>query len=241
MRPVARNGRMRRERRACTSRAERGGLSASLMTLAGQPGLPRKADRRANPNVTLGGSRGGGRSGLIVAYRRGVERRPSAGMLMPRGRSRRRAARLFDRACAEVFPGRLYTSKSTRHGLRRSRRRIGGTISSILPMSCELPLVATNEAFFADDGSMFEAHDVLLCVAEGVACGSDKDRRQAHARASVSNPRAEMRSAFCRFAGSGRQHAGRSPSVAPSCWKPHDPILPALSGSAQKAKARRKR
>ena len=30
----------------------------------------------------------------------------------------------------------------------------------------ELPLVATNDVFFAD-AEMYEAHDALLCIAEG--------------------------------------------------------------------------
>jgi DNA polymerase III subunit alpha len=39
-----------------------------------------------------------------------------------------------------------------------------------------LPLVATNEAFFADP-SMYEAHDALLCIAQGVSIAEPQRRR----------------------------------------------------------------
>src|SRR5690606_35688514 len=40
----------------------------------------------------------------------------------------------------------------------------------------DLPLVATNEAYFASE-DMFEAHDALLAIAEGAHVG-DMDRRR---------------------------------------------------------------
>ena len=41
----------------------------------------------------------------------------------------------------------------------------------------DIPLVATNEAFFTDE-DMYEAHDALLCISEGVPL-SKQDRRRA--------------------------------------------------------------
>jgi DNA polymerase-3 subunit alpha len=64
---------------------------------------------------------------------------------------------------ARLFPGRLYV-ELMRHGLAIEQHVEGGLID--LAYAHGLPLVATNEAFFADDG-MYEAHDALLCIASG--------------------------------------------------------------------------
>ncbi len=65
---------------------------------------------------------------------------------------------------ASIFPSRLYV-EIQRHGLREEE----ATEERFLELAYkhDLPLVATNEAFFSDE-AMFEAHDTLLCVAEGV-------------------------------------------------------------------------
>ena len=56
-----------------------------------------------------------------------------------------------------------------------------------------LPLVATNDCFFANP-SMHEAHDALLCIAEGRLL-SDKDRRRVTPEHWF-KPAAEMRALF---------------------------------------------
>ena len=50
-----------------------------------------------------------------------------------------------------------------RHGMPTERRIEAAMIEHAY--AHDLPLVATNEAFFAD-ASMYEAHDALICVAE---------------------------------------------------------------------------
>ncbi len=74
---------------------------------------------------------------------------------------------------AAAFPGRLYVELQ-RHGLAVERQTEPGLID--LAYRFDLPLVATNEAFFAGPG-MFEAHDALLCIAEGTYL-SQEDRRR---------------------------------------------------------------
>jgi DNA polymerase-3 subunit alpha len=72
-----------------------------------------------------------------------------------------------------AFPDRLYV-ELMRHGLEAEDAVEGGLID--LAYGEDLPLVATNEAFFTDE-DMFEAHDALLCVAGG-AYVSQTDRRR---------------------------------------------------------------
>lgn len=72
-----------------------------------------------------------------------------------------------------LFPGRLYVELQ-RHGPEvQSQVEV-----ELLELAYDrnLPLVATNEVFFGD-ASMWEAHDVLLCIAEGVTL-EQKDRRR---------------------------------------------------------------
>ncbi|MEN8195619.1 MAG: PHP domain-containing protein [Pseudomonadota bacterium] len=74
---------------------------------------------------------------------------------------------------AALFPGRLYV-ELMRHGAEEERRIEDRLID--LANSQDLPLVATNEAFFSDE-SMYEAHDALVCVAEGTYV-AEQDRRR---------------------------------------------------------------
>ncbi len=72
-----------------------------------------------------------------------------------------------------AFPGRLYV-ELMRHGLK-----IEATIEPALIDLADrhqLPLVATNEAFFANP-DMYEAHDALICIAES-AYVADTERRR---------------------------------------------------------------
>ncbi len=72
-----------------------------------------------------------------------------------------------------LFPGRLYV-ELMRHGLPEEARTEERLID--LAYSLDLPLVATNEAFFPNE-AMHEAHDALICIAEG-AYVSEADRRR---------------------------------------------------------------
>jgi DNA polymerase-3 subunit alpha len=72
-----------------------------------------------------------------------------------------------------AFPGRLYIELQ-RHGLTIEKRVEPALVE--LAYAHDVPLVATNEPFFADE-SMYEAHDALLCIADG-AYVSEQDRRR---------------------------------------------------------------
>ena len=83
------------------------------------------------------------------------------------------AARAMLQRLQALFPGRLYV-ELLRHGAPAEARIEERLID--LAYAQGLPLVATNEAFFADRG-MFQAHDALLCIAEGSYVGEAERRR----------------------------------------------------------------
>ena len=74
---------------------------------------------------------------------------------------------------ARAFDRRLYVELQ-RHGLNPERAAEPALID--LADRLGLPLVATNEAYFAAR-SDFEAHDALLCIAEGALLSSPERRR----------------------------------------------------------------
>ncbi len=74
---------------------------------------------------------------------------------------------------AGAFPGRLYV-ELLRHGLKEEESIEPALLD--LAYKHDLPLVATNEAFFSAR-DMYEAHDALLCIADG-AYLSQTDRRR---------------------------------------------------------------
>ncbi|MBM3486800.1 MAG: DNA polymerase III subunit alpha [Alphaproteobacteria bacterium] len=82
------------------------------------------------------------------------------------------AAALLDRLAA-IFPGRLYVELQ-RHGLELEEQIEGATLD--LAYATALPLVATNDVYFAD-AEDYEAHDALLCIAEGVQVAVQERRR----------------------------------------------------------------
>ncbi len=89
------------------------------------------------------------------------------------GEGQRAAAlHLLDRLKV-LFPNRLYV-EIQRHGAEIEDQTEPGLID--LAYESSLPIVATNEVFFADRG-MYRAHDALLCIAEG-SYVSQSDRRR---------------------------------------------------------------
>ncbi|MGH6716327.1 MAG: DNA polymerase III subunit alpha, partial [Bradyrhizobium sp.] len=74
---------------------------------------------------------------------------------------------------ARLFDDRLYVELQ-RHGIDRERRIEGGLID--LAYEKGLPLVATNEPYFATTDD-YEAHDALLCIAGGRLI-AETDREQ---------------------------------------------------------------
>ncbi|MAG97641.1 MAG: DNA polymerase III subunit alpha [Alphaproteobacteria bacterium] len=93
------------------------------------------------------------------------------GRLLAAGR-KAPAEALLERLAA-LFPGRLYIELQ-RHGLAEEDRIEGALVE--LAYRLELPLVATNEAYFTE-AEMFEAHDALICVAEGNFVSQSERRR----------------------------------------------------------------
>lgn len=89
------------------------------------------------------------------------------------GEGQRPAAEAMLAELMRLFPGRLYV-ELMRHGLD-SEKRIESALIELADTN-DLPLVATNECFFADD-SMYEAHDALLCIAGGTFVAEDNRRR----------------------------------------------------------------
>ncbi|MCB9957245.1 MAG: DNA polymerase III subunit alpha [Rhodospirillaceae bacterium] len=89
-----------------------------------------------------------------------------------------------------LFPGRLYVELQ-RHGLADEDRIEEALVE--LAYAHDLPLVATNDAYFADAG-MYEAHDALLCIADG-AYVAEPDRRRLTPEHRLKTP-SEMRALF---------------------------------------------
>jgi len=120
---------------------------------------------------------------------------------------------------ARIFPDRLYV-EIQRHGLEDEEAMEERLLD--LAYELKLPLVATNEAFFADE-AMFEAHDALLCVAEG-AHVSDRDRRRLTPEHRFKSAN-EMRSLFSDLP----EAVDNTLVIAKRCaflLEAHDPFLP---------------
>src|SRR6185437_5094552 len=82
------------------------------------------------------------------------------------------ASALLDELAA-IFPGRLYVELQ-RHGLAEERATEAVLID--LAYAKNLPLVATNDVHFGG-AAMYEAHDALLCIADGTFVSQDDRRR----------------------------------------------------------------
>lgn len=131
---------------------------------------------------------------------------------------------------AAQFPGRLYVELQ-RHGLLDERRIEAALLD--LAYRHDLPLLATNDCFFADE-AMYEAHDALLCIAEGVTLPVTERRRLTpHHRFKTA---AEMRALFADLP----EACDNTLAVARRCaYFPakRAPILPAFSTDAGRSEA----
>ncbi|NBC32964.1 MAG: DNA polymerase III subunit alpha [Alphaproteobacteria bacterium] len=119
-----------------------------------------------------------------------------------------------------AFPGRLYV-ELMRHG-EPAEDRIEEALVD-LAYASDVPLVATNDAYFADEG-MYEAHDALLCIADGTYV-SESDRRRVtpHHRFKSAE---EMRTLFADLP----EAVDNTLVIARRCHfmpQKHTPILPA--------------
>ncbi len=94
------------------------------------------------------------------------------------------AAESLLKQLAEIFPTRVYVELS-RLGDPKEIATEQGLVD--LAYKYDLPLVATNEAFFIDE-DMHEAHDALLCIAEG-AYVSQTDRKKVSPNCRLKSPK----------------------------------------------------
>jgi DNA polymerase-3 subunit alpha len=82
-------------------------------------------------------------------------------------------ARSLAERLKEIFGDRLYIELQ-RHGAEAERAAEPGLVE--IAYALDLPLVATNEAYFAK-ASDYVAHDALICIAEGEAIATEDRRR----------------------------------------------------------------
>jgi DNA polymerase-3 subunit alpha len=124
-------------------------------------------------------------------------------------------------ALKEAFPGRLYI-ELTRHGMPEEARAEAGLVD--LAYRHDLPLVATNDCYFSER-DFYEAHDALLCIAQGRAI-ADSDRKRLTPD-HYFRPAAEMRALFADLP----EACDNTLVVARRCAfipRPRKPILPAF-------------
>jgi DNA polymerase III subunit alpha len=121
----------------------------------------------------------------------------------------------------DIFPGRLYI-ELMRHGMPEEARSEAGLID--LAYAHDLPLVATNNAYFPDR-DFYEAHDALMCIAQGRAV-ADTDRSHLTPE-HFFRPAAEMRALFADLP----EACDNTLVIARRCAfipQPQRPILPAF-------------
>ena len=99
------------------------------------------------------------------------------GRLLRSGR-RPQAEALLERL-AGIYPGRLYVELQRHPGEDGPPEAEALSERGHVEMAyaMDLPLVATNDAYFPD-AEMFEAHDAFLCVAQGAYVDQNEPRRQ---------------------------------------------------------------
>jgi DNA polymerase-3 subunit alpha len=133
-----------------------------------------------------------------------------------------------DRTLAEmhrVFGHRLYVELQ-RHGMPAQAAAEPGLVAWAYVN--DVPLVASNDVFFPDR-SMHEAHDALLCIADGAFVGQDERRRVTEEHYFKSA--AEMRALFADLP----EACDHTLEIARRCAfmvKKRDPILPRFDTGA---------
>lgn len=123
----------------------------------------------------------------------------------------------------DLFGGRFYIELQ-RHGLPQEDQMEAQLFD--LAYAHDIPLVATNDSYFMERG-MHEAHDALLCIADGRYVNED-DRRKVTPEHYFKSP-AEMISLFKDVS----EAIDNTVNIAKRCHfllKPIDPILPPFEG-----------
>ncbi|WP_431858819.1 DNA polymerase III subunit alpha [Azospirillum sp.] len=140
----------------------------NLMKLVSKAFL--ESDPMAGPQVTLEALEG--RSEGLIALTGGPQ--GTVGRLLGEGQ-KDLALEVLERLKG-LFPGRLYVELQ-RHGGHFTAVEDAVEPALIdLAYAQDLPLVATNDCYFATE-DMHEAHDALLCIAEGAYISQDDRRR----------------------------------------------------------------
>ncbi|WGF89175.1 DNA polymerase III subunit alpha [Marinivivus vitaminiproducens] len=127
-----------------------------------------------------------GRTDGLIALSGGPE--GPVGRLLLKGR--RGPAEAMMRRLAELFPDRLYV-ELMRHGLE-AEERIEAALLDMAYGDLNLPVVATNDVHFLEAG-MHEAHEALLCIADGAQLAqTDRRRLSAEFRLKSAEEMAEL-------------------------------------------------
>ena len=154
------------------------------------------------------------------------------GRLLAAGQATAAEQALLD--LARLFPGRLYV-ELMRHGpdhLDGVEERIEPGLLD-LAYAHDVPLVATNDAYFPSE-DMYEAHDALLCIADGTYVGEPNRRRLT--RHHWFKPAAAMRTLFADLP----EAVDNTLAIARRCHfmpETRKPILPHFSTSAGRSEA----
>ena len=128
------------------------------------------------------------------------------------------AEKILHRLC-DIFPNNLYIELQ-RYGLQDDEEIEAGLID--FAYAHDIPLVATNQSFFESEED-FEAHDALICIAEGT-CVRETERRQLTPNHRLKTPQ-EMVSLFADLP----EAIENTVEIARRCaFRPqkHAPILP---------------
>src|SRR5437763_10180619 len=185
----------------------------NLMALSSRAYLD--GETGAEPAVSLADLAAAGEGLLYLAGGSGGP----VGRLLAEGQTEAAEAMLLQ--LKQAFPERLYIELQ-RHGLPQEARSEAGLIE--LAYAHDLPLVATNDAYFP--GREFhEAHDALLCIAQGRAVADDDRKRLTPEH--FFRPAEEMRALFADLP----EACDNTLVIARRCAfipQPRKPILPAF-------------
>ncbi len=162
-----------------------------------------------------------GKTDDVIAFTGGAD--GPLGRLLLAGQTKA-AESLLDRL-EQLFPDRLYVELQ-RHGLPDQQRTEPAFLKAAYDR--DLQLVATNDVFFPER-EQHEAHDVLVCIAQGKKLDED-ERRRLTPEHYLKSPR-EMRDLFADLP----EALHNTVVVAQRCAHmplPHKPILPAFNADA---------
>ncbi|NYZ12211.1 DNA polymerase III subunit alpha [Azospirillum sp. RWY-5-1] len=197
----------------------------NLMALVSKAFL--ESDPMAGPQVTMDALEG--RSDGLIALTGGPG--GSVGRLLGEGQKDLAVETLG--TLKRLFPGRLYVELQRHSGAFAAIEDAIEPALIDLAYAHDLPLVATNDCYFADEG-MYAAHDALLCIAEGAYLSQDERRRLTPDHRFKSAE--EMRLLFADLP----EAVDNTVVIARRCsflLKPIKPILPAFPTEAGRSEA----